>query len=112
MEYQTLVCMLFTHYAPLACIEYDRHFRQAADQDTSIRWDCLKEDIFVWAITRPSHTHPAKSGLTTLCVSLFIILTKPGFPGCQKVCNLGYTWAPLPPLHSELHWAPLPPLHS
>ena len=70
VKYQTLVCMLFTHYAPLACVEYDRLFRQAAAQDTSIRWDCLKEDIFVWALTLPSHTHPAKPGLTTLTAQL------------------------------------------
>ena len=54
-KYQTTMCMLFTQYAPVACIEYDDLFRQSASQDQSLRWDSLKDDIFLWALTRPTH---------------------------------------------------------
>ena len=58
IKYQTLMSMLFVHYPPAACIEYDRLFRQTAATDHSTHWDRLKEDIFVWALTRPAHTQP------------------------------------------------------
>ena len=53
-KYQAVVCLLFARYPPAACIEYDRLFRQAAARDRSLRWDVLKEDIYVWALTQPS----------------------------------------------------------
>ena len=54
VKYQTLMAMLFAHYPTPACIEYDKLFRQAAARDSSIRWGALKEDIFVWALTKPA----------------------------------------------------------
>ena len=51
-KYQTPMCML---YAPAACIEYDDLFRQSASQDQSLRWDSLKDDIFLWALIQPTH---------------------------------------------------------
>ena len=56
VKYQTILTMLFKNYAAAACLQYDHLFRQAAARDTSIRWDTLKEDIFVWALTLPTHT--------------------------------------------------------
>ena len=53
-KYQTLVVMLFAHYSADACLRYDQLFRMAASQDTSLRWDTLKEDIYVWSFTRHS----------------------------------------------------------
>ena len=48
--------MLFAKYAPLACTEYDKPFQQAASQNHAIRWDSLKDDIFVWALTLQADT--------------------------------------------------------
>ena len=58
-KYQTLVAMLFAHYPVAACLRYDRLFRQAASQDASIRWDALREDIYVWSFTRHSSPPPS-----------------------------------------------------
>ena len=52
VKYQTLLIMLLAHHPPQHCLEYDRLFRQSAAQDTSLRWDAIKEDIYVWAITK------------------------------------------------------------
>ena len=58
IKYQAIMSMLFAHYAPLACLEYDRLFRQHAARNPAPGWDHLKEEIFVWALTRPSQpTH-------------------------------------------------------
>jgi len=54
-KYQTIVCMLFTHYPPQAGVAYDQHIRQQAAIRPATRWDCLKEDIFMWAL-HPSRT--------------------------------------------------------
>lgn len=48
----------FAHYPPAACIEYDRLFRQTAATNAATRWDRLKEDVFVWTLTRPAHAQP------------------------------------------------------
>ncbi len=53
-KYQTLIAMLFCHYPATSCLRYDRLFRQAASQDASLRWDTVKEDIYVWCLTRQS----------------------------------------------------------
>ena len=58
-KYQTMVAMLFTSYPVAACVQYDKLFRQAAGQDPSLRWDALKEDIYVWCFTR--QTSPPSS---------------------------------------------------
>jgi len=39
--------MLFQHYAPLACIEYDKLFLQTPSRKPATHWDRLKDDIFV-----------------------------------------------------------------
>ena len=52
VKYQTLVIMLFANHPPQHCLEYDRLFRQPVAQDTSLCWDTIKEDIYVWAITK------------------------------------------------------------
>jgi hypothetical protein len=52
VKYQILLIMLLAHHPPQHCLEYDRLFRQSAAQDTSLRWDAIKEDIYVWAITK------------------------------------------------------------
>ena len=51
-KYQTLLVMLFAHHPPQHCLEYDRLFRQAAAADTSLPWDTIKDDIYVWAIIK------------------------------------------------------------
>jgi len=61
-KYQ-IITMLFQHYAPLACIEYDKLFRQTASRNPAARWDCLKDDIFVWALTLSTFTHPRPNTL-------------------------------------------------
>ena len=59
-KYQTLIVMLFSQYSPVACLRYDALFRQAASQDPSIRWDSIREDIYVWSLTRhPSPPTPS-----------------------------------------------------
>ena len=52
-KYQTLIVMLFNHYPPQACLRYDSLFRQAAGQDKALRWDTVREDIYVWCLARP-----------------------------------------------------------
>ena len=63
-KYQTIVCMLFTHYPPQAGVAYDQHFRQQAAIRPATGWDRLKEDIFMWAL-HPSRTatHPTSPPL-------------------------------------------------
>ncbi len=52
------MAMLFSHYPSHACLRYDRLFRQAASQDATLRWDAIKEDIYVWCLTRNSPPSP------------------------------------------------------
>ena len=49
--------MLFRQFTPKACIEYDRLFHQAAEQDAYLPWDCLNNQIFTYNFN-PSHAHP------------------------------------------------------
>lgn len=63
VKYQTLLIMLFAHHPPQHCLEYDRLFRQSAAQDTSLRWDAIKEDIYVWAITKRSQSFRDKPNI-------------------------------------------------
>ena len=53
-KYQSNMTTLFTNHPPAHCLEYDCLFRQAASRDTSIRWDVIKEDIYVWSVTKRS----------------------------------------------------------
>ena len=53
---QTIMVMLFTNHSPAWCLEYDSLFRQAAARDPTLRWDTIKEDIYVWAITHHHNT--------------------------------------------------------
>ena len=59
-KYQTLMGMFFTHHQAEQCIHYDDLFRRAAAQDPTLRWDAIKEDIYVWAFIKhtqkPAHT--------------------------------------------------------
>ncbi len=72
-KYQATVTSLFAAYRADACIQYDNLFRQCAARDPTIRWDTLKDDIFVWA-TAPSNNRR--------------LVTKPGFPGCWTVSTM------------------------
>ena len=56
VKYQTLLVMLFP---PQHCLEYNRLFRQTPAQDPALRWDAIKEDIYVWAITKTPAQDPA-----------------------------------------------------
>ena len=56
VKYQTIMVMLFTNHSPARCLEYDSLFRQAAAHDPTLRWDTIKEDIYVWAITQRHNT--------------------------------------------------------
>ena len=59
-KYQTIVCMLFTHYPPQAGVAYDQHFRQQA----AIRPGLPEEDIFMWALhTSRTVTHPTPANM-------------------------------------------------
>ena len=51
---QTIIAMFFTNHPASQCIEYDRLFHQAAAKDRTIRWDSIKEDIYVWSLMRRS----------------------------------------------------------
>ena len=53
-KYQTMIVMFFANHPASQCIEYDRLFRQAVAKDRTIRWDSIKEDIYVWSLTRRS----------------------------------------------------------
>ncbi len=53
-KYQAIVTSLFAAYRADACVQYDNLSRQCAARDPTIRWDTLKDDIFVWA-TAPSN---------------------------------------------------------
>ena len=58
VKYQTMMVMFFKHHPADACIQYDKLFRQAAAQDRTLRWDTIKNDIYVWAVTQPSLRQP------------------------------------------------------
>ena len=67
VKYQTIMVMLFANHSPIRCLEYDSLFRQAAERDPTLRWDTIKEDIYVWAITQrhdSSASHPLSSNPT------------------------------------------------
>ena len=63
VKYQTLLIMLFANHPPQHCLEYDRLFRQSAALDTSLRWDTIKEDIYVWAITKKGQSFRDKPNI-------------------------------------------------
>ena len=48
VKYQGIICALFASFGPASGIGYDRLFRHHAAEDPSLRWDTLKEDIFVF----------------------------------------------------------------
>ena len=62
-KYQTLLVMLFAQYPPQHCLEYDRLFRQTTAQDPSLRWDTIKEDIYVWTITKKGQSFRDKPSI-------------------------------------------------
>lgn len=57
-KYQTLIVMFFTHHPAEQCINYDDLFRQAAARDPTLRWDAIKEDIYVWAFSKQTPKPP------------------------------------------------------
>ena len=69
VKYQTLMVMFFTHHQAEQCIHYDDLFRRAAAQDPTLRWDAIKEDIYVWAFIKhnqkPAHTFRDKPPITS-----------------------------------------------
>ena len=54
--YQGILSSLFASFEASACIEYDRLFRHQAARDKSLRWDILKEDLFVFQATNAQRT--------------------------------------------------------
>ena len=67
VKYQTIMVMLFANHSPIRCLEYDSLFRQAAERDPTLRWDTIKEDIYVWAITQRHDS--------TLCRATLLFVT-------------------------------------
>lgn len=63
VKYQTLIIMFFSRHYPQQVVEYDKLFRQAAALDQTIRWDSIKEDIYVWALTQRSNFRPISARL-------------------------------------------------
>ena len=55
VKYQTIMMMLLANHSPARCLEYNSLFHQAAACDPTLRWDIIKEDIYVWAITQQRH---------------------------------------------------------
>lgn len=53
--------MLFCQYPASACILYDQLFRRAASHDPSLRWDVVKEDMYVWSLACQPRTAPSRS---------------------------------------------------
>ena len=51
-KYQTMIVMFFAKHQSQLVIEYDKLFQQAAALDPSLRWDAIKEEIYVWALTQ------------------------------------------------------------
>ena len=66
-----IMVMLFANHSPARCLEYDSLFRQAAAHDPILRWDTIKEDIYVWATTQHHNTsiHPNFSRAPPLFVT-------------------------------------------
>ena len=56
VKYQTIMVMLFANNPPAHCLNYDSLFRQAASRDPTLRWDTIKEDIYVSAIEHYHNT--------------------------------------------------------
>lgn len=48
IRYQSIICTLFASVEVSSCLAYDRLFRHQAAKDPTLRWDNLKEDIFVF----------------------------------------------------------------
>ena len=56
VKYQTIMVMLLANHSPARGLEYDSLLRQAVACDPTLRWDTIKEDIYVWAITQGHNT--------------------------------------------------------
>ena len=65
VKYQTIMVMLFANQSPARCLEYDSLFHQAAARDPTLRWDTIKEDIYVWAITQCQNASTSQFQLST-----------------------------------------------
>ena len=80
VKYQTMMVMFFKHHPAEVCIHYDKLFRQAAAQDRTLRWDLVKNDIYVWAVTQPSSRQPSASQRTQSFREKVPILARLGPP--------------------------------
>ena len=60
-KYQTMMVMFFKHHPADACKQYDKLFRQEAAQDRTLRWDSIKNDIYIWAVTQPPASQRTQS---------------------------------------------------
>ena len=69
IQYQTVMCQLFSLYPVGVCIRYDSLYRQAVARDKSrlVPWDQVKEDILVWCATRHPF-RPSKPTFITLAI--------------------------------------------
>lgn len=63
VKYQTLLVMLFANHPPQQCLEYDRLFHQSAAADTTLDWDMIKDDIYVWAVTKKGQSFRDKPNI-------------------------------------------------
>ena len=48
VKYQSIICSMFATFDATSVISYDRLFRHHAAKDPSVRWDSLKEDLFIF----------------------------------------------------------------
>lgn len=48
VKYQSIICSLFATLDASTVVGYDRLFRHRAARDSFVRWDVLKEDLFVF----------------------------------------------------------------
>ena len=65
-NYQSIMVMLFSNHPSIrrrSALEYDRLFRQTEAKDTFVRWDIIKEDIYVWEVTKNSTAFPDRPNI-------------------------------------------------
>ena len=98
-KYQTILAMLFSQYPASHCLRYDRLFRQAAAHDPTLRWDELKEDVYVWCFTRHISPHRPTDRRTAAP-----LLGSPFVTGLTSTATLAHR-LPHPPLPSSAYFA-------
>ena len=84
--YQAIICALFASFKASVCIEYDWLFRHQASRDEPLRWDTLKEDLFLFQTANVQKT-PFQRVFSRLGLQPDQPTCKTHTPGGSELCR-------------------------